>query len=83
MQFVTCTDRSPLLKPIASQGQLVKPCIASNLLNVVDESVPCLDQRGTITFMVPALPSMLDERIDEELMFSAKVTRTRIKLMKL
>ena len=53
-----------------------------NFTNVVDECVPCLDQRGTITFMVPAVPTMFEEHIDVELMLSAKVTRTRVKAMK-
>ena len=53
-----------------------------NLFNIVDEHVPYIKQRGTITFMVPAVPSMFEEHIDEELMLSAKVTSTRVKAMK-
>ena len=82
MQFVTCTGRGPLLKPIARQGQLVKPGFESNFPDVMDERVPCLDQRGAITFMVPAVPSMFEEHVDVELMLSEKVTRTRVKDMK-
>ena len=58
------------------------PGIASNLPNIVNECVPSLDQRGTITFMVTAVPSIFEEHIDVELMLSAKVTRTRVKAMK-
>ena len=82
MQFVTCTGRSLLLESITRYCQLVKPGFASNLLNVVVECAPCLDQRGTITFMVTAVPSMLEEHIDVEVMLSAKVTRTRVNAMK-
>ena len=52
-----------------------------NLPKVVDKCVSYLDQRGTIKFMVPAVPSMFEEHIDEEIMFSAKVTRTIIKVV--
>ena len=44
---------------------------------VMDECVPRLDQRGTITFMVPAVLSIFEEYIDIELMLSAKVAHTR------
>ena len=56
--------------------------IASNLPNIVDERVPCLDQRGTITYIFTAIPSMFKEHINVEVMLSAKVTRTRVKFMK-
>ena len=83
MQFGTRTARSPLLESITRYSQLVKPGIAPNIPDVANKCVPCLDQRGTITFMVPAVPSMFEEHTDLEIMLGAKVTRTRVKLMKL
>ena len=58
------------------------PGIALNLPNVVDECFPRLDQRGTITFMVTAVPLMFENHVDVEFMLSAKATRTRVKSMK-
>ena len=82
MQFVVCTGRSSLLKPIARQGQLVKPGITSSLPNIKDERVTCSGQRGTIAFMVSAVLSMFEEHIDVELMLSEKFTRTSFNAMK-
>ena len=82
MQFVSCTGKIPLLEPIARQGQLVKPGFAFNLPNFMDECVTRLDQRGTITFIVPAVPSMFEEHIDLEIMLSPKVIRTKVKTTK-
>ena len=82
MQFGTRTARSPLLESITRWSQLVKPSIAPNLPNVVDECVPCLDQRGNITLMVPSVQAMFEEHIDIEIMLSAKVTCTSVKAMK-
>ena len=63
--------------------QLVHPGITLTHYDIVNKSISCLNQRGTITVVVPIVPSILKESIDEELMFSAKVTRTKIKLVKL
>ena len=63
--------------------QLVRPGITPSHFDIVDKGIPCLDQRGTITLVVPIVLSMLKECVDDEFMFSAIFSGTKIKIVKL
>ena len=76
-------QRRFIFEAISSCKQLAQPGITTDHFDIVNGGISCLDQYETITVVVPIVPWMLIENIDEELMFSAKVSGTRIKLVKL
>ena len=79
----TCTSAGSIFEAISSCKKLAQPCITPGHFDIVNEDIPCLDQRGTITAVIAIVPSMLKECINVELMFSAKATGTEDKLVKL
>lgn len=68
-----------LPKSIARHSKFVHPGILSNVVDIVDERIPCVGHRRTITFVIPAKTSMFEEYIDDEFTLSARDICTRIK----
>ena len=64
-QFETCTSAGPLFGAISSCTQLAQPGITPIDFDIVNEGIPCLDQRGALTVVIPVVPSMLKESIFE------------------
>ena len=78
MQSRSCTYKRSCLKPDAGCVKFTKPRIAPNVLHIEYKGVPSLQQRAFVSFGVAIVPPMLQESIEIEFFFSAKVTRADV-----
>ena len=70
-----------VFKSVASIIKFVQPRLSTNILNVADKRISRLHERELVSLSVAVAPSMFEENIDVEPMFSAIILRTGVKTM--
>ena len=75
MQPVPSTGWRSLFKLEAYRLKLLKPPFSPKVLNILDEGIPRRQKRVLVTLLIAVVPSMSEEDIEVEILFSAKVAR--------
>ena len=83
MQPVPSTGWRSLFELEAHCLKLLEPPFSSKILYVLDERVPRCQKRVLVTLLITVVPSMSEEEIEIEVLFSAKVLRAGAYAVKL